>query len=124
MPTNWKTLVEKENSKTFVLPEGWDSRDTVAEQLECSPEKVNDHLRPAIKAGKVETSVFPVWDSTLKRVIRVTAYRDTSKVAASATAIDLAAVRKLRAEGKTWTEIGAAVGRGAEAVRTAVRRAG
>jgi hypothetical protein len=72
---NWKTLVEKQNAETYTLPDGWDSRDAIAEQLECSPERVRLELAPAIKAGTVEMNVFPVWDKVTKRVQRVTAYR-------------------------------------------------
>ena len=32
-------------------------------------------LAPGIKAGELETAVFPVWDPVCKRVVRVTAYR-------------------------------------------------
>lgn len=32
-------------------------------------------LAPGIKAGELETAVFPVWDPVGKRVLRVTAYR-------------------------------------------------
>lgn len=123
---NWKTFVENKNAKTFVLPAGWDSRDVVADQLECSPEKVDDHLRPALKSGEVIKQQFKVWDDGLKRLILVVAYREASKekaVAAPAPPIDLDVVRKLKAEGKTWAEIGEAVGRSGHSVRALLRRA-
>ena len=75
MSTNWKTLVETQNAKSYVLPDGWDSRETVAEMLECSEDRVRIWLAPALKNGTVETAVFPVWDDVTKRVVRVTAYR-------------------------------------------------
>ena len=75
---NFKRIVENSNAKLYVLPEGWTPRDKVAEQLECSPDRVAQHLKPAIKEGTIETNVFPVWDKLTKRVIRVTAYRETS----------------------------------------------
>ena len=71
----WLGIVSQTNAKLYVLPEGWDSRDKVAGQLDCSPERVSEQLRPAIKAGSVESKVFPVWDNLTKRVLRVTAYR-------------------------------------------------
>ena len=121
---NWKTFVEKKNAKTFVLPAGWDSRDVVADQLECSPEKVDDHLRPALKSGEVIKQQFKVWDDGLKRLILVVAYREASKEKAeTAPVIDLDVVRKLKAEGKTWAEIGGAVGRSGHSVRALLRRA-
>jgi len=72
---NWKQLVEAQNRRTYVLPPGWDSRDKIAEQLECSIDNVRVLLGPAIRAKSVEVSVFPVWDEVTKKVVRVTAYR-------------------------------------------------
>jgi hypothetical protein len=72
---NWKSLVEAQNRKTYVLPQGWDSRDKIAEQLECSPDNVRVLLAPAIRAKTVEVQQFPVWDDITKKVLRVTAYR-------------------------------------------------
>lgn len=72
---NWKQLVEAQNRRTYVLPLGWDSRDKIAEQLECSVDNVRVLLGPAIRAKSVEVSVFPVWDEVTKKVVRVTAYR-------------------------------------------------
>lgn len=72
---NWKQLVEAQNRRTYVLPTGWDSRDKIAEQLECSVDNVRVLLGPAIRAKSVEVSVFPVWDEVTKKVVRVTAYR-------------------------------------------------
>jgi hypothetical protein len=75
---NWKNLVEKQNSETYRLPSGWTSRDDVAEQLDCSPERVAEVLRPGIKAGTVERKVWPVWDALNKRVQQVTAFRQVA----------------------------------------------
>ena len=72
---NWKNLVESNNAKVYVLPPGWDNRAKVAEQLECSEERVRILLAPAVKAGTVETKVFPIWDRILKRITKVVAYR-------------------------------------------------
>ena len=72
---NWKQLVEAQNRRTYVLPPGWDSRDKISEQLECSVDNVRVLLGPAIRAKSVEVSVFPVWDEVTKKVVRVTAYR-------------------------------------------------
>lgn len=76
---NWKNYVEKMNATKYVLPEGWDSREAVAEQLGCSLDRVNEHLKPGIQAKEVEVKAFPVWDSVTKRILRVTAYRFVSK---------------------------------------------
>lgn len=76
---NWKSFYESENAKLYVLPAGWDSREKIAEQLGCADDSVRRCLAPAIKAGTVETGVFPVWDSVAKRLTRVTAYRKVVK---------------------------------------------
>lgn len=116
---DWKKLVEKKNAETFVLPEGWDSREVVAEQLECSPDKVDDHLRPALKSGEVMKNTFKVWDDRLKRNVMTVAY---SKAPESE--FDLARAQALKAEGKSYAEIGAAMGMSGDAVRGKLRRTG
>ncbi len=72
---NWKSYVEKTQAKTYVLPDGWDSRAKVAEDLDCSEDNVRRLLAPAIKSGEVEMQIFPVWDEITKRIMRTTAYR-------------------------------------------------
>ena len=75
MSNNWKPYVASMNAKTYVLPQGWDSREVVATQLECSTDRVRTVLAPAIKAGEVEVKVFQVWDKVVRRVVPTTAYR-------------------------------------------------
>jgi DNA-binding CsgD family transcriptional regulator len=120
---NWKQFVEKKNAKIYVLPAGWDSKDTIAEQLECSPDKVRDHLRPALASGEVEEKQFKVWQSELGRCILVTAYREAQKEV-TASEFDLARAQAMKKDGKSYAEIGAAVGMTGEAVRAKLRRAG
>lgn len=72
---NWKNFVEESHAKAYRLPQGWDSRDTIAAQMDCSPDHVRQLLGPALKSGAVETAQFPVWDHLTKRIVRVTAYR-------------------------------------------------
>lgn len=120
---DWKKFVEKKNAKLFVLPAGWDSRDKIAEQLECSPDRVDDHLRPALKSGEVERQQFPVWDAALKRKVLVTAYREAGKAQASSE-FDLARAQSLKKEGKSYAEIGAALGLSGDQVRGRMRRVG
>jgi DNA-binding CsgD family transcriptional regulator len=119
---NWKNYVEKKNAKTFVIPPGWDSRDEIANQLECSPERVDDHLRPALKSGEVTKQVFRVWDEVLKKIVNIVAYQQAAK--AVPVAPDIAAMLKLKASGKTNAEIGAAIGKSVGAVRGLLRRHG
>jgi len=122
---NWKTYVEKKNAKTYVLPEGWDSRETIAEQLECSPEKVRDHLRPALQAKEVLEQRFNVWDAGLKRCVMVTAYREAAKKQESTPTdgFDLEAARAMKKDGQSHAEIGAHFGLSGDAVRGKLRRA-
>lgn len=126
MPTNWKSVVEKINSETFVLPDGWDSRDSIAEELDCSPEKVDDHLRPGLKSGRFIKQQHKVWDKNLKRNIMVVAYHDTAldKEKVPVTQFDLARAAALKKEGKSYAEIGAEMGASGDAVRAKLRRAG
>lgn len=119
---NWKNYVEKKNAKTYVLPDGWDSRETIAEQLECSPEKVRDHLRPALQAKEVLEQRFNVWDAGLKRCVMVTAFKEVGTQANSGT-FDLAAALAMKKAGKSYAEIGASLGLSADTVRGKMRRA-
>lgn len=80
---NWKSILEKQNAATYAWPRGWSSRDDVAEQLECSPERVASLLAPGIRAGTVERQDFTVWDNKLKRLVRITGYREIGKSEAS-----------------------------------------
>lgn len=118
---NWKSYVEKKNAKTYVLPAGWDSRETIAEQLECNPEKVRDHLRPAIQSKEVLEQRFNVWDAGLKRCIMVTAYKEAEQESPSSE-FDAAKAVAMKNAGKTYAEIGANIGLSGDAVRAKLRR--
>lgn len=119
---NWKSFVEKKNAKTFVLPAGWDSRETVANQLECSPDKVDDHLRPALKSGEILKQSFKVWDVSQKRLVFVVAYREAkAEQSAPSVGFDLEKAKEMKKQGKTWAQIGAAFGISAAAARGRMR---
>lgn len=75
MPTNWKTFVETSQAKAYTLPEGWDTREKIAEDLGCSPDNVRKLLAPAIKSGAVEFKQLPIWDKVVKKVRSVACYR-------------------------------------------------
>ena len=72
---NWKSYVEKQNEKNFILPPGWTPREEVAEQLGCSTERVDEQLRPGLKSGEIEKQQFRVWDKRLKKIVLQIAYR-------------------------------------------------
>lgn len=71
---NWKTFVETDQSKRYVLPDGWDTREAIAEQLGCSSDNVRKLLAPAVRSGSVEVKQIPLWDKVLKKVRGVAAY--------------------------------------------------
>jgi hypothetical protein len=75
MKTNWKNVVTKINRKQYAWPPGWETREEVAEQLECSPERVSEILAPGIRNGDVEKGSFAVWDDHLHRKVMITGYR-------------------------------------------------
>lgn len=75
---NWKRIVAEQNRKAFQWPAGWDTREDIAEQLECSPERVAEILAPAIRAGEVERASFPIWEPATQRKIMVVGYRQKS----------------------------------------------
>lgn len=79
MSMNWKNYVETTQAKTYVLPEGWDTRDAIADQLGCSANNVRKLLAPAIKSGAVEFKQLPLWDKVLKKVRSIACYRRTAK---------------------------------------------
>lgn len=118
---NWKTLVEKQNAETFVLPDGWDSREDIAEQLECSPDRVDDSLRPGLKSGRFIKQSFKVWNATLKRNVMVIAYHDTAEDGVDDVSVER--IKALKAEGKTYAEIGKTMGKSGDMVRGILRRA-
>jgi len=81
---NWKNEVHKMNAAAYGWPKGWSSREEIAEQLECSPERVREVLAPGIKAGSIETKEFKIWDGG--RLVRRPGYRKVEKTAAAAAA--------------------------------------
>jgi hypothetical protein len=74
---NWKNEVNKMNAAAYSWPKGWSSREEIAEQLECSPERVREVLSPGLKAGTIETKEFKVWDGV--RLLRRPGYRKVEK---------------------------------------------
>lgn len=127
MSTNWKKEVDRINSETFVLPEGWTSREDVAKELECSDEKVDDHLRPGLKSGRFIKQAHKVWNEMLGRAVLVTAYHDAAldlKPKQDATIkVDIEKLKELKNTGKSYAEIGAEVGKSGDSVRALLRRA-
>ena len=125
---NWKTYVEKKNAETYVLPKHWDSREHIAEQLECSTDKVDDHLRPGLRSGEIQKQTFVIWDENLKRKVSTVAYCETKLLTPAAeketpgAKPDVAEMKAMKAAGKTYAEIGAKVGMTGDKVRGLLRR--
>lgn len=80
----WKKLLHKQNARHFAWPEGWDPAEVIAEQLECSPERVREHLAPSIRSGEVEAKQFTIWDSETGRKVIKTGFRIAGKSQAQA----------------------------------------
>ncbi len=59
--------------------EGWDSRDQIAEELECREEKVNEILKPSLEAGQIERREFLIWDKVNSELKKVVGYRKKQK---------------------------------------------
>lgn len=75
MSNNWTKTVSKINKDRYQIPEGWDTREQVAENLQCAPDRVKDLLKPGIALGEIERQEFPVWDDCRRMTTRVTCYR-------------------------------------------------
>jgi hypothetical protein len=73
---NWKKIVSSSNAKQYRWPTGWQTREQVAEDLECSRDRVAEILAPAIEQGLIERKQFPVWDLATHRKIMITGYRE------------------------------------------------
>lgn len=103
---NWKNTVSKLNTKHYSFPQGWDTREKIAEQLECSTDRVDTLLAPGLKSGEIEKQQFPVWDERLNRKMLVWGYRlrpDSPDTSVELDEETLAAVKKViaRHSGKT-----------------------
>lgn len=79
MKTNWKKQVNEILSRKHVVPDGWETRDQVAEALECSPDKVHQLLKPGLDEGVFERAEFSVWNNARRMTERVTCYRQVDK---------------------------------------------
>ena len=81
---NWTKTVATINREKFTIPDGWDTRDKVALDLQCAPDRVADLLKPGIASGQIERQEFPVWDEARRMTVRVTCFRVAEKAEAAA----------------------------------------
>jgi hypothetical protein len=75
MKTNWTKKVNEINHKRFTIPPGWETKEQVAESLDCSPDKVADLLKPGIQSGDIERQDFALWDDKRRMAVKVVCYR-------------------------------------------------
>lgn len=73
---NWQKAKNKINQKKYSLPDGWDSRDVVADQLKCDPSKVSEILSFGIESGDILCKQFYVWDQVRGRAVNKTFYKE------------------------------------------------
>lgn len=76
---NWNKIVEDHNKKQYKWPDGWDTKETIAEQLDCTPRQVTEHLASAIRSGEVEKKLISYWDDKAKRKTSAYGYRPVPK---------------------------------------------
>jgi hypothetical protein len=77
--SNWQKVKNKINKKKYGAPDGWDSRDTVAEQLKCDPSRVSKILSFGIESGDILCRQFYVWDDIRGTAIIKTFYKENIK---------------------------------------------
>ena len=73
-----KQVVAKSFATKYAWPKGWLTREQAADDLECSPERVDEILRLPIQDGSVSKEHFPVWNPKLERVVKQPGYRVNS----------------------------------------------
>ena len=78
---NWNRIIGDHNKKAYKWPDGWDTKETIAEQLDCTTRQVAEHLAGAIKSGDVEKRLITYWDDRAKRKATAYGYRPILKSA-------------------------------------------
>jgi cytochrome P450 len=73
--SKWLKTINRINSNRFQIPAGWQTREQVAVELQCDPDRVADLLKPGLQSGDFERKDFPVWDSARRMTVRVVCYR-------------------------------------------------
>lgn len=72
---NWLKAINDINKSRYTIPAGWDTKEQVAEKMQCSPDRVGDLLKPGIRSGDFERQEFSVWNESRRMTERVTCYR-------------------------------------------------
>jgi len=76
---NWLKAVNDLNKSKFSIPEGWDTKEQVAEKLQCAPDRVADLLRVGLQTGDFEKHEFNVWDDARRLATKVMCFRIADK---------------------------------------------
>ena len=71
----WKKAVETVNAERFVIPDGWDTKEQIAQELQCSVDRVSDLLKPGLASGAFEAQDFQVWDAKRRMSVKTRCYR-------------------------------------------------
>lgn len=75
MSNNWKKAVEKLNREKYRVPDGWDTKESVALQLGCTVDRVNEIIKPGLQSGDFERQDFLLWDERRGTTARTSCYR-------------------------------------------------
>jgi hypothetical protein len=97
--SKWLKTINRINSNRFQVPAGWQTREQVAADLQCDPDRVADLLKPGLQSGDFERQDFPVWDSGRRMTVRVVCYRvaDLKKDAKEAKIVEAKPQREVKA---------------------------
>ena len=79
MKTNWLKITNRINQDRYKIPDGWETKEQVAESLQCAPDKVPDLLKAGIQAGDIERAQFPIWVESRRMAVPTTCYREAQK---------------------------------------------
>lgn len=102
MKNSWTKAVNTINKQRYVIPEGWSTRDQVAEDLQCAPDKVATLLKPGLENGTFDKQDFSVWDDGRRMAVRVTCYRIAGEgKAAPPAAVTVTVTPKKKGSAKT-----------------------
>lgn len=93
---SWQKAIDKINAEKFKLPPGWDTKEKIANELQCSPDRVHDLLKPGLASGAFESQEFPVWDAKRRMTVRVRCYRQAGSVTSKSASTDPSMDAKIR----------------------------
>jgi hypothetical protein len=72
-----KSVVDKCLKEKYSFPKGWETKEQVAADLECSIDRVNELLKPALECGLIEMKKHRVWVNGT--VTTMCGYREAQK---------------------------------------------